>query len=345
MVPSLVFVFQLLLEKDILRHHLKVEHSCVLICVCSTLIIHIWLHVSVMYDYMCLFAWMDFGVVLSIFPTCEVFHWVWYFCLELLKLGRMSLCLRHDRFTLRPWCLMPFRPTSCLSVQICLQLIQHDCKNKLIGFVLGWTYNIFNCLVVSIISGTMESQETFVTNRSLYHCSITALSLLYHCSITLLSPKYLRLMDMVWVQWTGLRPQLVDFCFRLSAPSWIVGALSLFNGLSQSHLQGSKILNWVVPHSTSYSVCTAHKKDEHVLAEQALKAVKALISHAVFQYLSAQTKSHHFIRLIKEWWSFLYGCVWKCCVPHCTQWFCWSLSLWKMASSLGIYPTCSDKPI
>ena len=27
-----------------------------------------------------------------------------------------------------------------------------------------------------------------------------------------------------------------------------------------------------------------------------------------------------------------YGCVWKCCVPHCTQWFCWSLSLWKMAS-------------
>jgi hypothetical protein len=21
------------------------------------------------------------------------------------------------------------------------------------------------------------------------------------------------------------------------------------------------------------------------------------------------------------------GCVWKCCVPLCTQWFCWSLSL------------------
>ena len=21
-----------------------------------------------------------------------------------------------------------------------------------------------------------------------------------------------------------------------------------------------------------------------------------------------------------------YGFVWKCCVPHCTQWFCWSLS-------------------
>ena len=33
-----------------------------------------------------------------------------------------------------------------------------------------------------------------------------------------------------------------------------------------------------------------------------------------------------------------YGRVWKCCVPHCTQWFCWSLSLWKMAISLGIYP-------
>ena len=25
-------------------------------------------------------------------------------------------------------------------------------------------------------------------------------------------------------------------------------------------------------------------------------------------------------------------------VPHCTQWFCWSLSLWKMAISLGVYP-------
>ena len=24
-------------------------------------------------------------------------------------------------------------------------------------------------------------------------------------------------------------------------------------------------------------------------------------------------------------------------VPHCTQWFCWSLSLWKMAISLGVY--------
>ena len=34
------------------------------------------------------------------------------------------------------------------------------------------------------------------------------------------------------------------------------------------------------------------------------------------------------------------GCVWKCLVlvPRKTQWFCWSLSLWKMAISLGIYP-------
>ena len=28
--------------------------------------------------------------------------------------------------------------------------------------------------------------------------------------------------------------------------------------------------------------------------------------------------------------------VWKCRVPHCTQWFCWSLSCIKMAISLGI---------
>ena len=25
-------------------------------------------------------------------------------------------------------------------------------------------------------------------------------------------------------------------------------------------------------------------------------------------------------------WSCPFGCVWKCCVAHCTQWFCWSLS-------------------
>ena len=38
----------------------------------------------------------------------------------------------------------------------------------------------------------------------------------------------------------------------------------------------------------------------------------------------------------------LHGCVWKCRVPHCTQWFCWSLSLlngynWE-------YTIFSDKP-
>ena len=32
----------------------------------------------------------------------------------------------------------------------------------------------------------------------------------------------------------------------------------------------------------------------------------------------------------------VYGFVWKCCVPRKTQWFSWSLSLWKMAISLGI---------
>ena len=39
------------------------------------------------------------------------------------------------------------------------------------------------------------------------------------------------------------------------------------------------------------------------------------------------------------------GCVWKCRVPHCTQWFCWSLSLWKIGYFIGnINPTFSDKP-
>ena len=32
-----------------------------------------------------------------------------------------------------------------------------------------------------------------------------------------------------------------------------------------------------------------------------------------------------------------YRCVWKCCVPHCSQWFCWSLFPMKNGyKSLGI---------
>ena len=41
----------------------------------------------------------------------------------------------------------------------------------------------------------------------------------------------------------------------------------------------------------------------------------------------------------------LCGCVWKWLVPLFTQWFCWSLSLWKMAImaiSLGILTLFSD---
>ena len=51
------------------------------------------------------------------------------------------------------------------------------------------------------------------------------------------------------------------------------------------------------------------------------------------------------IRIIHAYWILLvstyfnpFGFVWKCCVPHCTQWFCWSLSLQKIAISLGVYP-------
>ena len=40
----------------------------------------------------------------------------------------------------------------------------------------------------------------------------------------------------------------------------------------------------------------------------------------------------------EDWLADMAGFVWKWLVAHCTQWFCWSLSLWKMAISLGIYP-------
>ena len=39
---------------------------------------------------------------------------------------------------------------------------------------------------------------------------------------------------------------------------------------------------------------------------------------------------------LDTWTLEQYGCVWKWLVPLCTQWFCWSLSLWKMEISLGI---------
>ena len=46
------------------------------------------------------------------------------------------------------------------------------------------------------------------------------------------------------------------------------------------------------------------------------------------------------------------GCVWKCCVPHCTQWFCWSLSLyipikwlfhWEYTQHFQTNPTGVDR--
>ena len=45
----------------------------------------------------------------------------------------------------------------------------------------------------------------------------------------------------------------------------------------------------------------------------------------------------------RKWWTDGYGCVWKCCVPHCTQWFCWSLSLLN-GYNWG-HTLFSDKPI
>ena len=38
-----------------------------------------------------------------------------------------------------------------------------------------------------------------------------------------------------------------------------------------------------------------------------------------------------------------YGCVWKWLVPHCTQWFCWSLSLLNGCN--WEYTLFSDKPL
>ena len=48
--------------------------------------------------------------------------------------------------------------------------------------------------------------------------------------------------------------------------------------------------------------------------------------------------------LIKNTRAAWHGCVWKCCVPHCTQWFCWSLSLLNGYFIGNINPTFSDKP-
>ena len=41
----------------------------------------------------------------------------------------------------------------------------------------------------------------------------------------------------------------------------------------------------------------------------------------------------------------IWVCYWKCSVTHCTQWFCWSLSLLNCYFIGGINPTFSDIPI
>ena len=40
-----------------------------------------------------------------------------------------------------------------------------------------------------------------------------------------------------------------------------------------------------------------------------------------------------------KWWEMTpFGCVWKCCVAHCTQWFCWSLFPMKNGYFIGNIP-------
>ena len=42
--------------------------------------------------------------------------------------------------------------------------------------------------------------------------------------------------------------------------------------------------------------------------------------------------------------SWRYGFVWKCCVPHCTQWFCWSLSRFLNGYFIGNIPYFQTNP-
>ena len=68
------------------------------------------------------------------------------------------------------------------------------------------------------------------------------------------------------------------------------------------------------------------------------------LSH--FQLLCRATRSRCLRALFSSissfrWWD---GCVWKCCVPRKTQWFCWSWNPYSMAISLGILTPFSDIP-
>ena len=64
-----------------------------------------------------------------------------------------------------------------------------------------------------------------------------------------------------------------------------------------------------------------------------------------FESASLGTENHIYFRMFSTSILLIIGFVWKCRVPHCTQWFCWSLSLWKWLAIIGnINPTFSDKP-
>ena len=61
---------------------------------------------------------------------------------------------------------------------------------------------------------------------------------------------------------------------------------------------------------------------------------RATVGFPMFPNVSIHGNTNHGISMeMWSWkcyrkypWSMEYGCVWKCCVAHCTQWFCWSLS-------------------
>ena len=127
------------------------------------------------------------------------------------------------------------------------------------------------------------------------------------------SSKAFPLLNTHWKPWFR--------CFF--GPNWLILGGSLADQLAFEGGRGSS--PW-----TQRWIFRKKQEKEKAKAEKAEKAKK--------EAEAAEAAAAEDVKDSTEWlgsifsvekskdWRVTYGFVWKCCVPHCTQWFSWSLS-------------------
>ena len=155
---------------------------------------------------------------------------------------------------------------------------------------------VHDCLRSSTIDHDCPWNVSYIPIYTIYHINI-----LYYIYIPYI--LYIPTYDIIRFFWFTVR----SFWYRKQRSGWIRQKVAHFGCICK--LFGTCLL--VLTASTeivgsAYMLSFLESRDSHMASRQTTKLM------------------------------ILIGCVWKWLVPHWTQWFWWSLSLWKMAISLNI---------